>query len=122
MLYASEGFPEDAELIQQVREDTGAYQVVRQGEHYYIQTGIMVNVLNRNLYLETMEDVTEVFAERAMGFSVYRQVTLAMLSVCAVVMFIISFWLTKPIRLSGGSHQKDGGGRLQLPRPGCEQR
>ncbi len=106
MLYASEGFPEDAELIQQVREDTGAYQVVRQGEHYYIQTGIMVNVLNRNLYLETMEDVTEVFAERAMGFSVYRQVTLAMLSVCAVVMFIISFWLTKPIRLLAGATRK----------------
>lgn len=110
MLYASEGFPEDAELIQQVGEDTGAYQVVRQGEHYYIQTGTMVNVLNRNLYLETMEDVTEVFAERAMGFSVYRQVTLAMLAVCAVVMFIISFWLTKPIRLLAGATRKMAGG------------
>lgn len=106
MLYASEGFPEDAELIQQVEEATGAYQVVRQGEHYYIQTGTMVNVLDRNLYLETMEDVTEVFAERAMGFSVYRQVTLAMLAVCAVVMFIISFWLTKPIRLLAGATRK----------------
>lgn len=106
MLYASEGFPEDAELIQQVGEDTGAYQVIRQGDHYYIQTGTMVNVLNRNLYLETMEDVTEVFAERTMGFSVYRQVTLAMLVVCAVVMFIISFWLTKPIRLLAGATRK----------------
>lgn len=106
MLYASEGFPEDAGLILQVAENTGAYQVVRQGEHYYIQTGIMVNVLDRNLYLETMEDVTEVFAERAMGFSVYRKVTLAMLAGCAVVMYIICFWLTKPIRLLAGATRK----------------
>lgn len=106
MLYASEGFPEDAGLIRQVGENTGAYQVVRQGEHYYIQTGIMVNVMDRYLYLETMEDVTEVFAERAMGFSVYRKVTIAMLAGCAVVMYIICFWLTKPIRLLAGATRK----------------
>ncbi len=106
MLYASEGFPEDAVLIQQVEENTRAYQVVQQGEHYYIQTGIMVNVMDRHLYLETMEDVTEVFAERAMGFSVYRKVTLAMLAGCAVVMYIICFWLTKPIRLLAGATRK----------------
>lgn len=106
MLYASEGFPEDVQLIQQVTEDIRAYQIIPQGEHYYIQTGIMVNVLDRNLYLETMEDVTEVFAERTMGFSVYRRVTLAMLAGCAVVMFIICLWLTKPIRLLAGATRK----------------
>ncbi|MCM1063342.1 MAG: HAMP domain-containing histidine kinase [Eubacterium sp.] len=106
MLYASEGFPEDAGLIQQVEESTGAYQVVEQDDHYYIQTGIMVNVLDRHLYLETMEDVTEVFAERTMGFSVYRRVTLVMLAVCAVVMYVICFWLTKPIRLLAGATRK----------------
>ena len=108
MLYASEGFPEDAGLIQQVGENTGAYQVIRQGEHYYIQTGIMVNVMDRHLYLETMEDVTEVFAERTMGFSVYRRVTIAMLAGCAVVMYIICFWLTKPIRLQARASRKMG--------------
>lgn len=34
------------------------------GNRYYIHTGIMVNALDRNLYLETLEDVTEVFEER----------------------------------------------------------
>lgn len=106
MLYASEGFPEDVELILQVDENTGAYQVVQQGEHYYIQTGTMVNVMDRHLYLETMEDVTEVFAERSMGFSVYRKVTLVMLAGCAVVMYVICFWLTKPIRLLAGATRK----------------
>ena len=33
----------------------------------------MVDALDRNLYLETLEDVTEVFEERTMGFAVYRR-------------------------------------------------
>lgn len=98
-LYVSEGFTEDTALLQDIAENSRSWQVLQQGEHYYIQTGIMVNSLDRNLYLETMEDVTEVFAERTMGFSVYRRVTLAMLAASAIVMFFICTWLTKPIRL-----------------------
>lgn len=118
VLYASEGFLEDTGLILQVEENTGAYQVISQDDHYYIQTGIMVSVLDRHLYLETMKDVTEVFAERTMGFSVYRKVTLAMLAGCAVVMYIICLWLTKPIRLLAGATRKmaqgDYGYRAQV--------
>jgi len=98
VLYSSEDFPENVEQLGQLDNSTRLYQVLRRGEHYYIQTGILVNALDRNLYLETMEDVTEVFAERTMGFSVYRRVTMLMLAVCAVVMFFICSWLTKPIR------------------------
>ena len=98
VLYASEGFPGDAMLLQEIAEDTRIWQVVPWEGHYYIQTGIMVNALDRHLYLETMEDVTRVFAERSMGFSVYRQVTLAMLCLSALVLFFICSWLTKPIR------------------------
>jgi len=99
ILYASDGFPEDTELLQQITEDVRAWQVVPLGEHYYIHTGVMVNTLDRNLYLETLEDVTEVFEERSMGFAVYRRVTIAMLLCSAVVMFVICSFLTKPIRL-----------------------
>lgn len=99
VLYVSNGFPEDTALLQQITEDTRIWQVIPLGEHYYIHTGIMVNALDRNMYLETLEDVTEVFEERALGFSVYRQVTLAMLLCSSIIMFLICTWLTKPIRL-----------------------
>ena len=84
-LYVSEGFTEDMALLQTITENSRSFQVTPVGERYYIQTGIMVSVLNRYLYLETMEDVTEVFEERAMGFKLYRQVTVVMLGVSAVV-------------------------------------
>ncbi|WP_310602325.1 sensor histidine kinase [Anaerosporobacter sp.] len=99
VLYVSDGFVEDGLLIQSIEPDTHNYRIIQQQEHYYIQTGIQVNALNRVLYLETMKDVTVVFEERMLGFSVYRQVTLLMLLCSSVVMLFLSSWLTRPIRL-----------------------
>lgn len=109
-LYVSEGFTEDVTLLQDMEKSSRNWQVIRQGEHYYIHTGIMVNALDRNLYLETMEDVTEVFEERAMGFDVYRKVTIAMLCASAIMMFVICTFLTKPIRLLAKATRKMAAG------------
>ena len=110
VLYQSIGFAEDSALLQQITEDARIWQVVRQGDRYYVHTGLMVNALDRNLYLETLEDVTEVFEERTLGFSVYRRVTLAMLVCSSFVMFLICTWLTKPIRLLTGATRQMAGG------------
>jgi len=99
ILYASGGFPDSTDFLMQITEDARSWQVTRQGDHYFIHTGIMINALDRHLYLETLEDITEVFEERTMGFQVYRRMTLAMLCCCAAVMFLICVLLTKPIRL-----------------------
>lgn len=99
LLYASEGFDGDAALLEQIGENTKVYRVIQVGERYYVQTGTIINALDRLLYLETMKDVTEVFDERTRGFAMYREVTLIMLLCSSVVMFFISYWLTKPIRL-----------------------
>lgn len=106
ILYASDGFTADRQLLQQMTEDTRTYQVIQEKDHYYIQTGILVKVMDRSLYLETMKDATVVFEERIRGFSVYRQITLVILAASAIIMFFIAFWLTKPIRLLAGATKK----------------
>lgn len=98
-LYASNGFEADSGLLGETDENTRTYRVIRLEDSYYIQTGATVNALDRNLYLETMRDVSEVFRERALGFSVYRRVTIVMLLCGTVIMHLISSWLTRPIRL-----------------------
>lgn len=98
-LYASDGFVEETDFLNQIGEQTRVYQVIQEGDYYYVQTGTMINALDRILYLETMKDVTEVFNERSRGFAVYRRVTLVMLISSSVVMLFISFLLTRPIRL-----------------------
>lgn len=99
VLYISSGFDADNGLLGQTDENTKTYRVIRQEDSYYIQTGITVNALDRILYLETLKDVSEVFRERQLGFSVYRRVTILMLVFGTVLMLVISSWLTKPIRL-----------------------
>ncbi len=105
-LYSSAGFTENETLLQSIGENTIVWQILSQGEHYYVHTGVVVNAMDRNLYLETMEDVTQVFQERAMGFSTYRLVTLVMLLMSTVIMFLICTFLTKPIRLLTGATRK----------------
>lgn len=99
VLYKSDGFEADNSLLEQTNENAKTYQIINLNDKYYIQTGITVNALDRILYLETMKDISEVFRERALGFSVYRRVTIIMLILGTVIMHIISSWLTKPIRL-----------------------
>ena len=99
VLYESEGFDADESLLQQTDENTKTYQVIQLNGGYYVQTGIMVNALDRILYLENMKDVSEVFKEREMGFQVFQRVTVIMLLLGTLVMHFISSVLTKPIRL-----------------------
>ena len=99
VLYASDRFAADDVLLARTDESTKCYQVMRWEENYYIHTCVQVNALDRILYLETMRDVSEVFAERASGFSLYRRVTIVMLLAGMVAMIFISSFLTKPIRL-----------------------
>ena len=99
VLYTSDGFEMDEELLTQTAENLKTYRIMQAGDKYYIHSGTTVTALNRILYLENMKDVSEVFTERAMGFALYRQVTLAMLLVGTVIMHLISSMLTKPVRL-----------------------
>ncbi len=99
VLFASDGFVDGNDLLLKTNESTKTYQVIEREGSYYIQTGVTVNALDRILYLETMKDVSEVFRERALGFSVYRRVTLLMLVLGTLIMNFIASWLTKPIRL-----------------------
>ena len=110
VLYRSDRFPEDTALLERIGEGAKVWQVAPQGERYYVHTGAMVKALDRSLYLETLEDVTEVFEERAAGFAVYRHVTLAVLACSAAVMFLICTWLTKPIRLLTGATKRMAAG------------
>ena len=97
-LYASDGFETDDALLLQTGRNVKAYQITQADGKYYVHTAAAVSALNRILYLETMKDVSEVFTERAMGFSLYRQVTIAMLSAGTLIMLFITSFLTKPIR------------------------
>ena len=49
VLYASDGFETDDELLASTEENRYSYRVIQLGEHYYIQTGSSVNALFEHL-------------------------------------------------------------------------
>ncbi len=99
VLYAGDGFEADEALLELTDENTRTYRTILLNGRYYIQTGSTFHALDRVLYLETLRDVSEVFSERELGFMVYRRVTIIILILGMVIMYLISFLLTKPIRL-----------------------
>lgn len=98
-LFASEGFVEETDFLEQIEPQTRSYQIIERDGKFYIQTGTVMDALDRVLYLETMRDMTEVFEERSQGFAVYRNLTLLVLLCSSIAMFFVSTWLTRPIRL-----------------------
>ena len=99
ILYTSDGFTVDEGLLPQTDQHTKSYRVICVEDSYYVHTCVAINALDRILYLETMKNVSEVFTERAMGFSLYRKVTVVMLLTGMVIMLFIASLLTMPIRL-----------------------
>lgn len=98
-IYSSSDFAGDEALLTQTDETANTWQILQLGEHYYVRTCMTTGALDRLLYLETLRDVTDVFQDRALGFLVYRRVTVLMLVLGTFIMHGISSWLTRPIRL-----------------------
>ncbi len=98
-LYVSDGFFADRQLLEETDAKVKSYHIARSGKKHYVHAVTAVNARNRVLYLETMRDVSEVFTERAMGFSLYRRVTLLMLLIGLLLMYVLTSFLTKPIRI-----------------------
>ena len=99
VLYTSEGFCADHVILQDTTSGEQTYRITEVDGNYYIQTAIQVRVSDRELYLETLSDITHVFAEREAGFSVYRQVCILVLLCESVIIFLLSRWLTRPVML-----------------------
>lgn len=98
-LYVSDGFSADNQMLLQTRDGNKTYRIVCLDSRYFIQCGVAVNALDRILYLETMREISAVFRERVEGFALYRNVTVAMLAFGFVSLYLISSWLTRPIRI-----------------------
>ena len=99
ILYESDGFCTDNDILSDTAGNERSYRITQSNGRYYIQTAVKVNVFDRALYLETLKDITTVFEDREIGFSVYRRVCIVVLLCEGVIIFILSRWLTHPVKL-----------------------
>ena len=115
-LFVSEGLEEiDSTLLLTVNPMELAYRIVKHEEHYYINTATIVTVMGRLVYIETFKDITSIFSDRDTGFDLYRIMTLLALILSALVMALISFWLTRPIRILSRASKRMADGNYKIP-------
>lgn len=99
LLYMPEGLDADSALLNAVTGTTQACRIIKSQGHYYMHTATSVNAMERFLYLETFKDISSLFDDRDTGFAIYQNITLLTLLCGTVLMSLISFWLTRPVRI-----------------------
>jgi len=109
-LYESGGFCADGRILERVADGGLAHRITSANGRFYIQTAVKISVLDRGLYLETLRDITGVFEERGAGFAVYRKVCAVVLLCEGGIIFLLSRWLTRPVRLLSRAARNMAGG------------
>ncbi len=78
-------------------ENNCGYEVVASEENWVLYFMCRSHVGNRVFYLESAKDITDIYEEREDFSDRYRMVMFGLLVVAAVIIFILSHWLTKSI-------------------------
>ena len=102
-VYSTLNFAGDQELLAQIDQRSSGY-VLRldeaTGQHLLHCAGPVV-LPDGILYMETVRDISSLFSDREIHYQVYRWIVLLVVGIGSLVMFILSYWLTTPIRSLG---------------------
>ena len=94
--------PQDgAAANRQLMEETGeerAFMVDEKDGHYTITVCCKSKVGGRTIFLETSRSITSIFQERDEQFNTYTQWSIVLLLLSAIVMLVVSMFLTRPLR------------------------
>lgn len=90
-----------ARLIENLTEGKKQYVIYSEGEEQIVAASGMMVLDEQRYYVVNQKDITAIFAERDQQINYYRMMTLSALSVCGLLIYLISGWLMRPIvRLS----------------------
>lgn len=89
----------DAGLLDTVTVDDRGYLLRKTEDGYEIQTASMIQTEEEEFfYLETLRDVTDIFAERDNQYRIYRSWLLGLLILEGLCCYAMSVWLLRPLK------------------------
>lgn len=88
----------DNHILESVENSQRCYQIVEDKGRYYLQVACQFQTQDRNLYLESVRNISVLFSQRDEQFQTYQKLIIVILLASAVVMVGLSLWLTRPIR------------------------
>lgn len=103
MIYSALGTPSDTDLLESVDETSSGYTIRKETSSgaTLIHCAGAVYLSDGALYIETVRDISSLFADRETHYTMYRYILLLVAAVSGGVLFVLSSWLTQPIRSLG---------------------
>lgn len=99
-IFPATGATADEQLMREMDKDR-VYRISESGGRYNITVCCSTSVGDRIVYLETSRDITSIFQERETQFDTYTEWSIVLLLLSALVMLVVSMFLTRPLtRLS----------------------
>lgn len=84
-------------LLDGLEEGKKNYMVYEEGEFMKLAAASMFYIDGQRVYVVNHRDVTDVYRDRNMQLQYYQVMTACSLVVCGIMMFLISWWITRPI-------------------------
>jgi signal transduction histidine kinase len=97
-LYESNKMEFGTALLGKISANTRGYTILKDEKGYYIQTACILIVSKQKYYLESFRDITSLYEEREEQFNVYKKILFVLIIVNGLISYLISLWITYPIK------------------------
>lgn len=105
VIYSALTASSDKELLRSITPQSAGYTIRREEKlgRIMIHCAGAVSLADGTLYLETVRDITGLFTDRETHYRVYQYLLLLVVAVSGCMLFLLSNWLTQPIRSLGSA-------------------
>ncbi len=101
---------DDITFITAIDKDMRSYRIAQSKGRHYFQAVSHISISNRDLYVETLTDISEIYFNRDSYCGIFRIILLIVAMVSSLVLVLFSKFLTRPlVKLSDAAKEIAGG-------------
>lgn len=99
-------FYEESSFINELKTGNRGWKIVSDEEKHYIQVVSRIQIGEKDFYIETLSNISNVYTDRDYYCNVYQTVLLCVVLFSSLVLVIFSLYITRPlVKLSNVSKQ-----------------
>ena len=101
---------DDITFITAIDKDMRSHRIAQSKGRHYFQAVSHISISNRDLYVETLTDISEIYFNRDSYCGIFRIILLIVAMVSSLVLVLFSKFLTRPlVKLSDAAKEIAGG-------------
>lgn len=88
----------DFDFLHSVSVGKRGHKIINTEDKYYVYVVYPIEIANQKIYIESFRDVTAIFIEREEQHYTFRTILVLTIVANGILLFIVSLWLTFPIK------------------------